>query len=88
MRMKWFLTMLVPITLTDLGTDQATVSLWFVQPGETVFVGDRIVEILIPGATFDVAAPHSGTLLERLALPGDRVQTGQILGALDPNSDD
>ena len=78
----------VPIVVPDLGTDRATVSLWFVQVGETVVVGDRVVEILLPAATFDVPSPHTGTLRERLALPGDRVQAGQILGTLDPDPDD
>ena len=76
--------MAVPVPLPDLGTTAATVSLWHLRPGESVYEGDRLVEILIPGATFDVPAPVTGVVRERLALPGDRVEGGQVLGTIDP----
>lgn len=69
-----------PIALPDLGTDRVTFSLWYVRPGERVFEGDRVAEVLIPGATFDVPAPASGVLAERLALPNDLLTPGQVLG--------
>ena len=70
----------VPITLPDLGTPRATFSLWYVRPGDRVFEGDRVAEVLIPGATFDVSAPATGVLAERLALPNDPLTPGQVLG--------
>ena len=72
----------VPIPLPNLGTERATLSLWYVRPGERVFEGDRVAEVLMPGATFDVAAPVNGVLVERLALPGDMVVVGQVLGEI------
>ena len=78
----------VPIAMPDVGTERATVSLWFVNAGETVYAGDRIVEILIPGATFDVPAPVSGRLLDRSVFPGDSLEPGQTLGHLEPDPDD
>lgn len=69
------------IALPDLGAP-AVVSLWYVQPGERVFEGDRVVEVLIPGATFDVAAPATGTLRERFVQPNDSVTAGQALGVI------
>jgi pyruvate/2-oxoglutarate dehydrogenase complex dihydrolipoamide acyltransferase (E2) component len=72
----------VPITLPDLGAG-AVLSLWYVRPGDPVFEGDRVAEVLLPGATFDVPAPATGVLAERLALPNDPVAAGQVLGVVE-----
>ncbi len=72
----------VPITLPNLGADRASFSHWYVGPGDPVFEGDRVAEVLIPGATFDVAAPVDGILVERLVLPNDRLAPGQVLGLI------
>jgi pyruvate/2-oxoglutarate dehydrogenase complex dihydrolipoamide acyltransferase (E2) component len=56
------------------------VSVWFAHVGERVFAGDRMVELLLGAATFDVAAPCSGQLVEQVALAGDRPAIGQVLG--------
>lgn len=77
-----------PITLPDLGTDRATLSVWYVHPGERVFAGDRVAEVLIPGATVDVPAPASGVLREALVGPNAPLTAGQTLGTLDPDPDD
>jgi pyruvate/2-oxoglutarate dehydrogenase complex dihydrolipoamide acyltransferase (E2) component len=47
-----------------------------------VYAGDRVAEVLIPGATFDVPSPATGTLGERLALPNDALTPGQVLGTI------
>jgi pyruvate/2-oxoglutarate dehydrogenase complex dihydrolipoamide acyltransferase (E2) component len=72
----------VPIIVPELGDARAVFSLWYVRPGDRVFEGDRIAEVLIPGATFDVPAPATGTLAERAALPNDPVTAGQVLGTI------
>ena len=72
----------MPIALPDLGTPRVVFSLWYVRPGDRVFEGDRVAEVLIPGATFDVPAPATGTLTEPLALPNDALATGQVLGVI------
>ena len=64
----------VPITVPDLGSPRAAFCLWHVQVGDRVTEGDRVAEVLIPGAVFDVAAPVSGTLMERTVQPGDALQ--------------
>ena len=71
----------VPVLLPELGA-AAVFSLWYVRPGDCIFEGDRLAEVLIPGATFDVHAPVSGTLVELLALPPDPLTTGQVLGLI------
>ena len=75
--------MKVPITLPELGSDRATLSLWYVRPGDRVFEGDRVAEVLIPGATFDVPSPTTGVLRDRLALPHDPLTAGQVLGMIE-----
>ena len=72
-----------PILLPDLGARSATLSIWFVEPGDTVYAGDRVVEILAGGATFDVPSPATGRLVEKLALPEDSLVTGQVLGVVE-----
>ena len=42
--------MQAPILLPELGAAPAVLSVWFAEPGETVFEGDRLVE----GATIEV----------------------------------
>lgn len=76
----------VPITVPELGDPRAVFSLWYVRPGDRVFEGDRVAELLIPGATFDVPAPATGRLVERSVLPNDTVTPGQVLGAIEEDS--
>jgi pyruvate/2-oxoglutarate dehydrogenase complex dihydrolipoamide acyltransferase (E2) component len=71
------------ITQPDLGTTRMVFSLWYVELGEQVFEGDRVAEILIPGATFDIAAPITGVLIERRKHPLDPVAPGEVLGAIE-----
>ena len=70
------------ILLPDLGTTGATVSIWYAEPGDQVLEGERVVEVLLPGATFEITAPTSGKLIAKRAYPGDRVEAGQELGSI------
>jgi pyruvate/2-oxoglutarate dehydrogenase complex dihydrolipoamide acyltransferase (E2) component len=71
------------IRLPELGTRPVVLSVWFADAGEAVFEGDRLVEVLVAGATFDVAAPGTGRLLEKCALPDDLIEPGQVLGIVE-----
>jgi pyruvate/2-oxoglutarate dehydrogenase complex dihydrolipoamide acyltransferase (E2) component len=71
------------IVLPEIGAAPVVLSAWFADPGDLVFEGDRLVEVLAAGATFDVPAPATGRLAERLALPVDPLRTGQVLGVVD-----
>src|SRR5437870_5536917 len=71
-----------PVLMPDLGTP-ATLSVWFVSPGEAVYAGDRLVEVLVGGATFDVPSPVSGRLTEKRAWPDDALMPGQVLGIIE-----
>lgn len=72
-----------PVTMPDVGTAAAKVSVWFVTPGERVYAGDRLIEILIAGATIDVPAPVAGRLAEKSAWPDQPVSQGQVLGYIE-----
>jgi pyruvate/2-oxoglutarate dehydrogenase complex dihydrolipoamide acyltransferase (E2) component len=73
----------VAISLPDLGTDRVAFSLWYVRAGDTVVEGDRVAEVLIPGATVDVHAPATGTLAEQVTFPNDALTAGQVLGRIE-----
>jgi pyruvate/2-oxoglutarate dehydrogenase complex dihydrolipoamide acyltransferase (E2) component len=72
-----------PIVAPDLGWPHLVVSVWYVKPGEEVFAGDRVVELLLGSATFAIAAPCSGKLIEQRAVIGERVSPGQEIGSID-----
>ncbi|QEH33134.1 branched-chain alpha-keto acid dehydrogenase subunit E2 [Aquisphaera giovannonii] len=73
------------VTVPDLGTGPDTpivVSYWFASRGETVWEGERLVEVLVGPATFDVPAPATGRLVEIRAREDDQVLPGDLLGRL------
>src|SRR6202521_967343 len=74
---------LAAVVLPDLGTGPDTpivISHWFAARGDRVWEGERLVEVLVGPATFDVASPVSGRLAEIRGLEDDRVQSGSVLG--------
>ena len=88
---RWCRAMHTPITLPELGLPEGqriTLSVWYAEQGEFVFEGDRLVEVLTDGATFDVPSPASGVLVERWAYPRDVLQTGQVLGVVEMEEED
>lgn len=74
-----------PVRLPDLGAAAAQVrfSLWLVGPGERVFAGEQLAEVLVAGASVDVPAPRDGRLVERLVWPRDVLTPGQVLGVVE-----
>ena len=75
-----------PIILPDLqpGDAEIRVSCWLIDPGDTVLEGDRVVEVLTSGITFDVLAPASG-ILNGISQPVDAVvAAGDVLGWIKP----
>ncbi|MGL4422899.1 MAG: lipoyl domain-containing protein [Gemmataceae bacterium] len=70
-----------PIHAPVLGAS-GRLSLWYVRPGESVYFGDRVVEIVLPGISIDVSAPASGILSDCHHWPGDTISDGQTLGLI------
>jgi pyruvate/2-oxoglutarate dehydrogenase complex dihydrolipoamide acyltransferase (E2) component len=74
---------LAAVILPELGTGPdvpIVVSHWFAARGDRVWEGDRLVEVLVGPATFDVSAPVSGRLAEIHGWEDDRVEPGSVLG--------
>lgn len=77
------------IRLPELGTGETVrVSCWLVEPGDPVDQGDRVVEVLVPGMTFDVPAPVDGVLTRIDKPPDTAVVSGDVLGWIEPVADE
>jgi pyruvate/2-oxoglutarate dehydrogenase complex dihydrolipoamide acyltransferase (E2) component len=71
------------IVVPDLGAPIQRLGQWLVHLGETVYEGDRIVEVLVDAAVFDVAAGATGRLAEIVARPDELLRPGQVLGYIE-----
>jgi len=74
------------LKLPDLGEDagdQATVSFWYFEEGETVAEGEDIVEMVTDKATFNVPCPVAGKVVEVRAHDGAKVKVGEVLGVIE-----
>jgi pyruvate/2-oxoglutarate dehydrogenase complex dihydrolipoamide acyltransferase (E2) component len=72
-----------PVHVPELRAGTVRLSLWFAQVGETLRRGERLVELVVDGATVDVTAPVDGTLAERHAKADEVLRTGQLLGVIE-----
>ncbi len=73
----------IAVLLPDLGAAPVVLSAWFADPGDLVFEGDRLVEVLVGGATFDVSSPATGRLAERRSKVNEPLAPGQVLGLVE-----
>lgn len=74
------------VKLPNLGEDaedNATVTFWLVNEGETVKKGDDLVELSTDKAAFTLPSPRRGTLVERVVDEGDEVRVGDVLCILE-----
>jgi pyruvate/2-oxoglutarate dehydrogenase complex dihydrolipoamide acyltransferase (E2) component len=62
---------------------QATVCSWHCAAGQRVVEGDRLVEVLAGDVTIDLAAPATGTLVERSAAVDQPVKAGDLLAVIE-----
>jgi pyruvate/2-oxoglutarate dehydrogenase complex dihydrolipoamide acyltransferase (E2) component len=82
---------LAAVILPDLGPGPDVpifVSHWFAARGDKVWEGERLVEVLVGPATFDVPSPVSGRLAQIHGLEDDRVEAGSVLGMVAVPEDD
>lgn len=71
------------VFLPELGTspvEPIVVSHWYAARGDQVWEGDRLVEVLVGPATFDVSSPSTGRLAAIHGREDDRVLPGAVLG--------
>ena len=74
------------IELPDLGEDagdEAEVSFWYVEEGETVEEGQDLVEMVTDKAAFTVPSPVGGTLKQILVKEGETAKVGQALASVE-----
>ena len=73
------------ITLPPLaeGIGKAIVSYWFKQPGDTVKVGEELVELVTDKAAFSMPSPGAGRIKELLVSEGDSVNVGQAIAVIE-----
>ena len=61
----------------------ATVSAWRKQPGDSILMGDTLVELETDKVVLDVPAPQNGILKEQLRQQGDVVTSGEMLAVIE-----
>ena len=79
------------VVLPDLGTgpdETIVVSHWFAARGEIVWEGDKLVEVVVGAATFDVPAPKNGRLARVRLRTDDLVPPGAVLGLMAVSDED
>jgi 2-oxoglutarate dehydrogenase E2 component (dihydrolipoamide succinyltransferase) len=64
---------------------EATVGRWLKKPGETVEIGETVVEIETDKVNLEVGAESSGVLQEVLKEEGQDVGVGDVLGMIQPS---
>lgn len=70
------------VILPDLGTgvdEPIVVSYWYARRGEAVWEGDRLVEVLVGPATFDVPCPVNGRVAAIRKRADEQVRPGDVL---------
>ena len=67
----------------DLLGTIVTASSWYAAAGSRVVEGDRILEVLAGEVTVDLAAPTSGTLMERCVDVDEQLHINQLLAVIE-----
>jgi pyruvate/2-oxoglutarate dehydrogenase complex dihydrolipoamide acyltransferase (E2) component len=65
----------------------AYLSFWYKQEGENVDAGEELLEIETDKAALMIEAPATGRLVQILVQEDEPVQTGQVVGLLEPTKD-
>ena len=77
-------TQTVELRMPDLGLRDVplTACTWYVEEGDRVVEGDRLLEVLSGEVTIDLPSPASGIICERSVDIDDRLTTGQLLAVI------
>jgi len=68
----------------DLTVSEGRLVRWLKAPGDSVALGDVVVEIETDKAVVEVEAPCAGTMAQHLEEPGSVVKMGQQIGVIRP----
>ena len=78
---------LMEVPLPDMGNDdkkiEAVVSYWPVGPGDSLEVGDDLLEVATDKANFVVPCPWAGVLREQRVREDDRVFVGDVIAVIE-----
>ncbi len=79
--------MTVEITVPELGESvlEATVGEWLKEEGDTVAIGDALVQLETDKVDVEVGAEAAGVLVSIQRQTGEDVQIGDVLAIIDPN---
>ena len=69
--------------LGDEAGDEATVSVFFREPGEEIKEGDDLVEMITDKAAFTVPSPVSGTIISIEVAENDVVKVDDVLAVVE-----
>ncbi|MEI7869904.1 MAG: 2-oxoglutarate dehydrogenase complex dihydrolipoyllysine-residue succinyltransferase [Candidatus Methylumidiphilus sp.] len=77
--------MSIQVTVPNLpeSVQDATLSEWHKQPGDTVSMGETLVELETDKVVLDVPAPQDGVVTQHLRHKGDIVTSGEILAIIE-----
>jgi pyruvate/2-oxoglutarate dehydrogenase complex dihydrolipoamide acyltransferase (E2) component len=75
---------MTPLTTPDVGASDLRVSVWLIDAGKRAEQGERIVELLAPGMTFDVSMPIAGRITAIEKPTGEAVHAGDVLAWIEP----
>jgi pyruvate/2-oxoglutarate dehydrogenase complex dihydrolipoamide acyltransferase (E2) component len=72
------------LVLPDLGMGEVPIraSVWLVERGAIVTLGDPLLEVVAGSVTVDLPAPASGVLARRLVLEDETLHLGQRLAVI------
>ena len=72
------------IRVPEIGAerDRVEVGAWLVEVGQNFIEGDRLVELVLPGVVFHVAAEESGRIVEMKRHSGTPVAEGELLAII------
>jgi pyruvate/2-oxoglutarate dehydrogenase complex dihydrolipoamide acyltransferase (E2) component len=74
--------MRVPIVCPELGESRVRVGVWSAAVGTTVVQGEPLVDVVLPGLCWTVAAPRDGRLVEICVRDRATLSGGDVLGWL------
>ncbi|MCX7112369.1 MAG: 2-oxoglutarate dehydrogenase complex dihydrolipoyllysine-residue succinyltransferase [Proteobacteria bacterium] len=77
--------MSIQVTVPNLpeSVQDATLSEWHKQPGDTVSMGETLVELETDKVVLDVPAPQDGVVTQHLRHKGDVVTSGEMLAIIE-----
>ena len=82
----------IEVELPDLGNDagdHATVVEWHFEEGETVELGDILMEVSCEsGVVIEVPAPRAGTLIERIVEEDEIIRVGEPVAVMECTDDE